>query len=123
MHEQLGYDVMPAAFEVYKELGHGFLEKVYSKALQRELSARGFSFQTEVEIPIHYKHQELECFYKADILVENSIILELKAVKELAPEHEAQILNYLKATEYQVGYLINFGSHPQAQWQRFILTH
>ena len=122
MLEKEGYELMGAAFEVYNELGHGFLEEVYQEALERELAARHIPFVSQQPVQILYKGSALEKKYKPDLFVYGGIIVELKAFKALAPEHEAQLINYLKATGKPVGYLINFGYPTELQWKRMILT-
>jgi GxxExxY protein len=117
--QQEGYDFMGAAFEVYNEMGGGFLEDVYQESLETELNARGIPFTAKPKLTIHYKGHPLKKHYEADLIVIGEIIVELKAVKALLPEHEAQLLNYLKATKKRIGYLINYGSFPQLQWKRF----
>jgi len=121
LFKQEGYDLMGAAFEVYKEKGCGFLEAVYQECMERELAARKIHFQTKPWLEIFYKGEPLLQGYEADLLVCTGIVTELKAVKMLAPEHEAQLLNYLRATGKKVGYLINFGAHPQLEWKRMVL--
>ena len=123
MLEQEGYDLMAAAFEVYNELGHGFLEEVYQEALERELVTRSIPFAAQPPVQINYKGKVLNKSYKPDLVAHDAMIVELKAVKALAPEHEAQLLNYLKATGKPVGYLINFGCPSKLEWKRMILTH
>jgi GxxExxY protein len=113
-----GYELMGAAFEVYNELGAGYLEEVYQEALEIELTARNIPFLSKPRLQIQYKGQPLRRFYDADLLVHSAIIVELKAVRVLVPEHEAQLLNELKATRLRVGYLINFGCSPKLQWHR-----
>lgn len=115
------YKIRGAVFEVYKELGSGFLEAVYHECLERELSARGVPFISQPELSITYKGVTLNQKYKPDFICYDSIILELKTVKELLPEHRAQIINYLKATQKPLGFLINFNSHPQVKIERFVL--
>ncbi len=113
-----GYELMAAAFDVYNELGPGFLEDVYQEALEFELAARKVSLVPKPRLHIHYKGQMMRKYYDADLLVSDGIVVELKAVRTLLPEHEAQLLNELKATRLRVGYLINFGAIPRLQWQR-----
>jgi GxxExxY protein len=113
-----GYELMAAAFEVYNELGPGFLEEVYQEALELELTARKIPFLPKPRIQIQFKGQLLRKYYDADLLVHSGIVVELKAVRTLAPEHEAQLLNELKATRLRVAYLINFGASPRLQWYR-----
>ena len=119
--QQEGYDFMAAAFEVYNELGAGFLEDPYQESMELELTDRGISFTAKPKLPIFYKSRQLRKHYEADFLVSAGIIVELKAVSSLAPEHDAQLINYLKATRNRVGYLVNFGSFPKLQWKRIIL--
>jgi len=121
LFKQKGYDLMGAAFEVYKEKGAGFLEAVYQECMERELAARKIPFQAKPWLKLFYKGEPLLQGYEADLLVNSGIITELKAAKQLEPEHEAQLLNYLRATGIRVGYLINFGSCPQLEWKRMIL--
>ena len=113
------YAINGAVFEVNKVLGPGFLEKVYENALLIELRERGLEAENRVPIKVFYKN-EVVGEYIADILVEEKVILELKAVDRLEKIHEAQILNYLKATGVQIGLLINF-THPKAEIKRMVL--
>jgi GxxExxY protein len=122
MLKKEGYELMGAAFEVYNELGPGFLEEVYQEALERELASRQIPFVAQHPVQILYKGSALDKKYKPDFFVYESIIVELKACKALAPDHEAQLLNYLKATGLPVGYLINFGYPTELEWKRMILT-
>ena len=117
--KELTEKIIGAAFEMHNTLGAGFLEKVYQNALVKELTLRGHLAQPETKIPIYYK-EELVGDYSADILVESRIILELKALSVLTSEHEAQLLNYLKATSLKVGLLLNFGT-SRVQIKRKIL--
>lgn len=103
-----GYNILGAVFEVHKELGCGFLEKVYQEALAEEFILRGIPFEREMHIPISYKGKHLSLDYYADFVCYGKIIVELKAVSDLTSIHEAQLMNYLKATGYHVGYLVNF---------------
>ena len=116
--DDLTYKVRGAIFEVNKVLGHGFLEKVYENALMIELRLRGIKAENQVPIEVIYKGEEVG-EYVADIVVEDQIILELKAIDSLQKIHEAQLLNYLKATEYKLGFLVNF-KHPKAEIKRFV---
>jgi GxxExxY protein len=113
-----GYTLMAVAFEVYNELGPGFLEEVYQEAMELELAARMIPFQSKPRLQIRFKDWLLRKFYDADLLVYSQIVVELKAVRTLVPEHDAQLLNELKATRLRFGYLINFGSAPRLQWHR-----
>ena len=119
-HDADGYALIGACFEVYNEMGNGFLEDVYQESLELELTERGIPFIAQPKLPVFYKGRQLRKQYEADLLVLDKIIVELKAVKSLLPEHEAQLLNYLKATGRRVGYLVNFGAHPKLDWRRRI---
>ena len=114
-----GAAIIGAAMEVHKTLGCGFLEKVYQEALELELKSRCIPTEREKLINITYKGVILDQPYKADLVCYNDIILELKAVSKLEEVHRAQVLNYLKASGYQVGYLINFGE-TSLRFERFI---
>ena len=113
------YLINGAIFEVNRELGAGFLEKVYENALLIELIGKGLKALNQVPIQVKYKGQTVGEYY-ADIVVEDQIILELKAVDKLQKIHEAQLLNYLKATGFKIGLLVNF-RHPKAEIKRFIM--
>ncbi|WDN87067.1 hypothetical protein BuS5_00035 [Desulfosarcina sp. BuS5] len=113
------YKINGAIFEVNRELGSGFLEKIYENALMIELKKVGLKAEKQMPIKVNYKGTEIGEYY-ADIVVENQIIIELKAVDSLQKIHEAQILNYLKATGYKIGLLVNF-KHPKAEIKRFIM--
>jgi GxxExxY protein len=117
-HSDLTEKVIKAFFRVYNGLGYGFLEKIYERALALELKESGLAASTQVPITVNYRGQSVG-EYAADILVENKLILELKAVKTLAAEHEAQLLNYLMATDIEVGLLLNFGPKPQIKRKVF----
>jgi GxxExxY protein len=104
--------VRDAFFAVYNMLGYGFLEKVYTRAMELELTRRGIHVQRECPIPVYYLGQKVGEYY-ADLVVADCVIVELKAAEALAEEHEAQLLNYLKATRYEVGMLLNFGPAPE----------
>lgn len=110
--------IIGAFYDVYNELGFGFLEKVYENALVLELRRRGFKVVQQAPIPVWYRDAKVGEYY-ADLLVNNCVILELKAAETLAPEHEAQLLNYLKATCIQVGLLLNFGLKAQVRRKVF----
>ncbi len=107
-HENLTGKIIEAAYKVHNTLGFGFLENVYQNALSVELGKSGMQCEKEKTIKVYYG-DDLVGDYKADILVDGKVILELKAVKNLSAAHEAQLVNYLKATGIEVGLLINFG--------------
>ena len=118
-HWELTRQVIGAAFEVHKALGPGFLEKVYVNALLLELQQAGLNARAEVAIPVYYKEVEVGLYY-ADLLIEDGVICEVKAVSATRREHEAQLLHYLKATKTQVGLLLNFGA-KSVEVKRMIL--
>jgi GxxExxY protein len=109
LYESLTQRILEASFEVSNELGAGFLESVYQKALLIALHEKGLQAEDNVPVPVMFHGETVGEFF-ADILVEGKVILELKAVKALAPEHQAQLINYLKATGIEVGLLLNFGT-------------
>jgi GxxExxY protein len=108
IHEKLTETIIAAAIEVHRELGVGLLESAYEQCFCRELSLRGLSVQCQVPIPVIYKGEKIDCGYRIDILIEDSVIIEVKAVDKLHPIHEAQLLTYLKLSGKRVGLLINF---------------
>lgn len=115
------YVIQGAIFDVYREMGSGFLESVYQECLEVEFNRRGVPFLAQPELRIAFKGTHLKQTYKPDFVCYDKIIIELKAVKNIAPEHEAQLLNYLKVTGMNLGLLVNFGSHPKAIIRRFVL--
>jgi GxxExxY protein len=115
------YAVIGAAMEVHNMLGRGFLEPVYQEALDIELAERGIPFTPQPELRIFHKNRRLEKMYKPDLLVFDQIIVELKALDRLSSCEQAQLLNYLKATGFPVGILINFGAN-MLEWKRMART-
>ena len=115
------YAIIGVAMEVHQQLGHGFLDAVYRDAMAIELGLVGILSQTGVELSVFCKGYKLKTFYKADFHCFQSIIVELKALSELSSIHEAQVLNYLKATGLSVGLLLNFGA-PRLELQRLIFS-
>jgi GxxExxY protein len=115
------YDVQGAIFEVYREIGSGFLEAVYQECLEKELANRQIPYQSHVELNLAYKGQALAQTYKPDFVCYDSIIVEIKAVKAMAAEHEAQLLNYLRISGMRLGFLANFGAYPKATVKRLVL--
>jgi GxxExxY protein len=105
---QLSSKTIGAAIEVHKHLGPGLLESAYEECLCHELGLRSVSYQRQKELPIHYKSRKLDCGYQLDVVVENALILELKACTRIEPIHEAQLLTYLKLSGFRLGLLINF---------------
>mgnify|MGYP005634109133 CR=1 FL=1 len=111
-HKDITEQIIKAFYTVYNTLGYGFLEKVYENAMAIELRKSGLKVAPQAGIAVYYDGQPVG-EYNADLLVEDAVIVELKATRTLAPAHEAQLLNYLKATLYEVGLLLNFGPSPQ----------
>ena len=106
--EELSHRVIGAAIEVHREMGPGLLESAYEDCLCHELSLRGIRFQRQLEMPVKYKGVQLDCGYRIDLLVEETLVLELKSVEAIAPIHKAQLLTYLRLSQKQVGLLLNF---------------
>lgn len=106
--KNLIYQVNGCAIEVHKHLGPGLLESVYHSCLKKELTIRGFDFQTELIIPVNYKGLEVEAGLRCDLFVEKSLVVELKAIEKVLPIHEAQLLTYMKLLEVPMGLIINF---------------
>ena len=104
----LTHDVIAAAIEVHRVLGPGLLESAYSTCLQHEISARRLAFATEQRIPLVYKGNALDCAYRLDLLVESTVVVEVKALAAVLPIHQAQLLTYLKLARLPVGLVINF---------------
>lgn|SRR5690554_6949975 len=117
--KELVYTIQGAVFEVYRQLGHGFLESVYQNAVAIELEQKGLQVKKEQPLSVLYKNQ-LAGEFRADLIVENKVLLELKAQKELPKVAEAQLINYLKITNIKVGLLINF-TYPKATVKRLVL--
>jgi GxxExxY protein len=113
-HSELTSGIINAFYHVYNTLGHGFLEKVYENALVYELRQRGYRVAQQMPIAVRY-NGVIVGEYFADLAVENAVIVELKAAQGIAPEHEAQLINYLKATDLEVGLLLNFGPRPEVR--------
>ena len=120
LYKEEVYDILGAAFEVHKVLGCGLVEAVYQDAFAIELAERNIEFEKEKIIKVYYKDTELDKYFKADFVCYNKIILELKAVSSILPEHKAQIINYLKLSNLRLGLLLNFGS-TSLQYERIIL--
>lgn len=117
---QEGYSLMGAVFEVHRELGCALSEEIYQESLEWELGLRKIQFETKSELKVYYKGHLLEKRYIPDLHVFNEIIVELKAIKELTPEHEQQLLNYMHITKKAVGYLINMRP-TSVEWKRYII--
>ena len=118
--EKYSYEILGACFEIHKILGCGFLEAVYQECLEFEFRRRSISYVREKGIDIYYKNLKLQKKYVADFVCYDKIIVEIKALNKLAGEHEAQVLNYLKATNFRLGLLVNF-SERSLKFKRLIL--
>ncbi len=119
-YKEESYRIIGACFEVYNEMGCGFLEPVYQECLQCELQDQGLPVVAKRVLKLEYKQHQLESTYVPDFVCFDSIILELKAVKQFCNEHRAQVHNYLKATGCRLGLLVNFGHHPQLEYERIV---
>lgn len=119
-HSDLTQKIIGVFYDVYNELGHGFLESTYADAMLMALLEAGMIAEREVSIPVWFRGRKVGQYY-ADLIVEGVILIELKAVRALEAAHEAQILHYLRATEIEVGLLINFGLRPQ--FRRFLFDN
>lgn len=120
IYAEEAYEIQGAIFEVYKTIGCGFLEAVYQECLEKEFTIQDIPFESQLELKIDYKGEILKQTYKPDFICFNNIIVEIKAVKELTKEHQAQVINYLKATDMELGLLVNFGSYPKTEIKRLI---
>jgi GxxExxY protein len=120
LHKSITDIILKVYYEVYNELGYGFLEKVYQNAMYFELKSLGYKVEAQKQIKVYFK-QQLVGEYYSDLLVEDKVIVELKACDLLMNIHVAQIMNYLKATEIEVGLLLNFGEQPE--FKRLIYTN
>ena len=120
LHKSITDKILKVYYEVYNELGYGFLEKVYQNAMYFELKSLGYKVQAKKQIKLYYKKQLVGEYY-SDLLVEDKVIVELKSTELLMNAHVAQIINYLKGTPIEVGLLLNFGEQPE--FKRFIYTN
>jgi GxxExxY protein len=114
------YAIIGACFEVYNNMGAGFLEAVYQECLEIELNLRHIPFRPKAELTLTYKDRILKRTYEPDFDCFGQIIVEIKAVSELTDDHRAQVHNYLRATSYRLGLLINFGSHGELKFERIV---
>ena len=119
-HKDITQKIIGVFFDVYNELGHGFLESVYQRSLESALKSAGVEVRSRVKIPVWFRGQRVGMF-EGDVLVENVILLELKVARILDRSHIAQLLNYLRATDIEVGVLLNFGLKPE--FKRLVLDN
>ena len=117
-YEEISEKIIKSFYNVYNTLGYGFLEKVYENAMILELRKVGLNCENQIPIKVYF-HNEVIGEYFADVLVEKKIIIELKAIKQLTKQHEAQLLNYLSSTKIEVGLLLNFGEKPEIKRKIF----
>ena len=117
-YKELTEEIIKIFYRVYNKLGYGFLEKIYEKAMIIECKKDNISAVPQYPIKVSYENEIIGEYY-ADIVVNNEVIIEIKAVRQLAKEHEAQLLNYLKATDIEVGLLLNFGPEPEVRRKAF----
>ena len=115
------FAIQGAIFEVYREMGCGFLEVVYQECLEKEFCHKAIPFEAQSLLALRYKGERLIQTYKPDFICYGKIIVELKAVKDIGDEHRAQMINYLKATGLRLGLLVNFGHYPKATVERIVL--
>ncbi|WP_278034342.1 GxxExxY protein [Flavobacterium nitratireducens] len=120
LHKKITDDILKVYFDIYNHLGYGFLEKVYQNAMYFELQKKGYKVEAQKSIKVYLKGQLIGEYY-ADLLIEDRIIIELKACELLMSVHVAQLMNYLKATKVEVGLLLNFGEEPE--FKRIIYTN
>jgi GxxExxY protein len=120
IYKKESYQIQGAVFEVYREMGCGYLEAVYQECLEKEFKRQHIPFIAQPVLELSYKGEKLDQTYKPDFLCWDKIIVELKAVKETGPEHNAQLINYLKATNFKLGLLVNFGAYPKAEILRLV---
>src|SRR5258708_28458112 len=120
LYKDESYKIVGACFEVYREMGCGFLEAVYQECLEIELRLQGVPSVPKKSLTLEYKGSPLRASYEPDFICHDKIVLELKAATELTDEHRAQVLNYLKATGLKLGLLVNFGHYPKVQAERIV---
>ena len=121
LHSELTEKILGVYYDAYNEIGHGFLESAYNNCMLFALTNAGISVRREVPVPVYFRGQNVGQF-KADLVVNNSVLIELKAVQNLDRSHEAQVMNYLRATELEAGLLLNFGS-PKPQFRRIVFEN
>jgi len=120
VYKDESYAIMGACFEVYREMGSGFLEAVYQECLEKEFASQKIVFRSQAQLHLTYKGEILHHTYVPDFICFEKIIVELKAVTALTAEHRAQLHNYLKATGHKLGLLVNFGHYPKVEHERIV---
>ena len=122
IYPEESYAIMGACFNVYKDKGAGFLEPVYQECLTMEFEYQKIPNMTQPELLLYYREKKLNKTYRPDFICYDKIIVEIKAVEKLVDEHEAQILNYLYASGFKLGILVNLGHYPKLEYKRIVLT-
>ncbi len=122
IYPEESYAIMGACFNVYKDKGCGFTEPIYQECMEIELEYQAIPFHAQKRMKLVYRGKELKRTFKPDFICYDKIIVELKSVSQLIDEHRAQVLNYLNATGFQLGLLVNFGHFPKVEYERIILT-
>lgn len=120
LHKEISKPILKVFYDVYNQLGYGFLEKVYQNAMYFELKSQGYKVEAQKQIEVYFRNQLVGEFY-ADLLIEDAIIVELKACEHLVNSHIAQLMNYLKATQIEIGLVLNFGETPE--FKRLVYTN
>lgn len=120
LYKDESYKIMGAMFEFYKEMGCGFLEPVYQECVELELGDQSIPFVPQVKLNLKYKSHSLKSKYIPDVICYEKIVLELKVVKQITDQHRAQVHNYLKATGYRLGIIVNFSHHPKVEYERIV---
>ena len=120
IHKEESYKIVGACFEVYNEKGNGFTEPIYHECLEIELGMQTIPFQAQAPLPLSYKEMPLRQRFQPDFICFGNVIVEIKAVSKLTDEHRSQVLNYLNATGYRLGLLVNFGAHGKLEWERIV---
>ena len=118
IYKEETFKIIGACFEVYKNKGRGFLEPVYQECLEIEFELQGIDFTSQKSLTLEYKGRPLKHTYAPDFICYDKIIVEIKAVSQLLDEHRAQVINYLYATGFKLGLLVNFGHYPKIEWER-----
>ena len=121
LFKEQSFQIMGACFEVHNKMGGGFVEPVYQECLAIEMGLRGIPFAVKQQVELQYKDRILKQEFEPDFVCFEQIIIEIKAVTSLCDEHRAQVLNYLHVTRFKLGLLVNFGTHPKLQHERFVL--
>jgi len=122
IYKEESYKIVGACFAVYTDKGAGFLEPVYQACMQIEFEHLGIPFHAQPELELAYRGRVLDVRYSPDFICYDKVIVELKAVSELADPHQAQVINYLNATGFQLALLVNFGHYPKLEWERLVHT-